>query len=199
MTIQACNPKLGYEVTQILSNYYPERLGVVFCVNHSTLFQGIWKAIKIFLHPNTSKKVKLLKSSIMNEQFQKLFNQEMIDWLTKEMKLNKSKNINEYQRRFWFCHEDHDPRGVTSYVQRYCQNPPKGPTDYQPHPNIVDVLNGKLTQNESLKLLRNSSVNEIPSNKSEDDCFDEWENLEGDDAIEIPSEYQISTKSATIN
>ncbi|CAC5357538.1 unnamed protein product [Mytilus coruscus] len=67
MTIQACNPKLGYGVTQVMANHYPERLGLVICVNHNPVFQGIWKAMKVFIHPNTSSKVKLVKNEIEND------------------------------------------------------------------------------------------------------------------------------------
>ena len=47
MSINSCNPRLGYGVTQVMSNHYPERLGLVIILNHSPVFQGVLRAIKV--------------------------------------------------------------------------------------------------------------------------------------------------------
>ena len=62
ISLPAYNPRLGYGATQLLSDHYPERLGMVICINHNQVFHGVWKAIKIFLHPNTIAKMKLVRS-----------------------------------------------------------------------------------------------------------------------------------------
>ena len=46
MSLPSCNPKLGYGISQIFSNYYPERLGMIICLHHNPIFHGVWNAIK---------------------------------------------------------------------------------------------------------------------------------------------------------
>ncbi|OWF45087.1 uncharacterized protein LOC110457500 [Mizuhopecten yessoensis] len=148
MTLTACNPKLGYGVTQVMSNFYPERLGLVICLNHNPLFQGVWKAIKVFLHPNTVAKMKLVRSK---DKYMKLFeiyfNEELTEWLLEEIRLNKNKPLSKTQFEFWNPPVEqgtHDPRGCPSYVTKYIDTFKL--TDYLcthlPHPNIVDSKSG---------------------------------------------------------
>lgn len=156
MTLSACNPKLGYGVTQIMSNHYPERLGMVICLNHNPVFQGVWNAIKVFLHPNTVAKMQLMRSKKkVKELFSKYFSEELCQWLLDEIKLNKRKPTVKSQREFWGKPEEadaHDPRGCPSYVAQYvdpyvdCSKQKDSVlTLHKPHPNIVDKLQGTLT------------------------------------------------------
>ncbi len=62
MSLGACNPKIGHGVSQVLADNYPERLGAVVCVNHNPVFQGVWNALRLFLHPSTTSKVHLVHS-----------------------------------------------------------------------------------------------------------------------------------------
>ena len=126
MTLSSCNPKLGYGVTNVLSNHYPERLGLVICLNHSPVFHGVWKAIKQFLHPQTAAKVKLVRSKgKMAELFSQLFDAELSSWLQEEIALNKQKPLPKAQVEFWSppssSSEAHDPRGCPAYVSRYLE------------------------------------------------------------------------------
>lgn len=126
MTLSSCNPKLGYGVTNVLSNHYPERLGLVVCLNHSPVFHGVWKAIKQFLHPQTTAKVKLVRSKGKTaELFSKLFDAELSSWLQEEIALNKQKPLPKTQVEFWSppssSSEAHDPRGCPAYVSRYLE------------------------------------------------------------------------------
>uniref|UniRef100_A0A0B7AAM4 CRAL-TRIO domain-containing protein n=1 Tax=Arion vulgaris TaxID=1028688 RepID=A0A0B7AAM4_9EUPU len=101
MTLSACNPKLGYGTTNILANHYPERLGLVVCVNHSSLFHGVWKALKKLLSPGTVSKVKLVRSEAKIQQlFSNYFSLELANWLLEEITLNRQKPISIGQREF---------------------------------------------------------------------------------------------------
>ena len=129
MTLPACNPRLGYGVTSALATYYPERLGLVICINHNPVFQGVWNAFKVFLHPNTVAKMQLIrKKSKYREAFQRLFDEELSTWLIDEVKLNRQRPMPASQREFWKAPESktadadgtvHDPRGCPSYIRRH--------------------------------------------------------------------------------
>jgi hypothetical protein len=45
---------------QIGSDYYPESAGLLFVVNASMLFTGVWAMCKNFMDEKTRKKVKIL-------------------------------------------------------------------------------------------------------------------------------------------
>jgi len=157
MTLAACNPKLGYGVTQVMSNHYPERLGLVICLNHNPVFQGVWKAIKVFLQPNTVSKMKLVGSQPkVLKVFQKHFSEELTEWLLKEIELNKLNPIPKSQSDFWTSArkaQDHDPRGCPTYVQSYIEpyfaNAASEPYIHRPHPNIIDNLKGHVCRKET--------------------------------------------------
>ena len=138
MTLPACNPRLGYGVTSALANYYPERLGLVICINHNPVFQGVWNAFKVFLHPNTVAKMQLLrKKSKYRAKFVELFDEDLSSWLIEEIRLNKQRPLAASQREFWKAPTPpppppaaktstrnesktiHDPRGCQSYVKRF--------------------------------------------------------------------------------
>jgi len=151
MTVPACNPKLGYGVTQVLSTHYPERLGMAICINHNPVFQGVWKAIKVFLHPATAAKLTMVRGkSKIREVFERHFNDELTTWLTDEIALNKQKHLAASQRTFWAAPEDknaHDPRGTSSYITKYLLPYKKDKSNldqHRPHPNIIDDMTGML-------------------------------------------------------
>ncbi|XP_046381912.1 SEC14-like protein 1 [Haliotis rufescens] len=155
MTLQSCNPKLGYGVTQIMANHYPERLGLVMCLNHSPVFHGVWKAIKIFLHDNTVSKMKLVRSKRkILQTFQKYFSDEMTAWLLDEIRLNKVKPLPEGQMQFWCPPAEkggHDPRGSPSYVSKFIDPYTSNTRDtarriHKPHPNVLDNMNGTVLE-----------------------------------------------------
>lgn len=153
MSLPACNPKLGYGVTQVMSNFYPERLGLVICVNTNRVFQGVWKAIKVFLHPNTVSKMHLVRSKKrIRELFERLFSEELSEWLREEMTVNKQRPLPKAQRQFWVEPQKgvHDPRGAPSYVRDWVEpygregGSVPGGSLHRPHPNMIDHVQGKL-------------------------------------------------------
>lgn len=197
MTLQSCNPKLGYGVTQIMSNHYPERLGLVICLNHSPVFHGVWKAIKVFLHPNTVSKMKLVRSkSRILSTFQKYFPDELTNWLLDEIRLNKTKPLPKSQQEFWNQPVElsaHDPRGCPSYVKDFIEpflhnQNGDGLSVHKPHPNVVDSIEKQVTAvplspEEAYEIAKARAVAmETVDSESEVD-----ENCE----IEISEEYQI--------
>jgi hypothetical protein len=142
MTLPACNPRVGYGITHAMATYYPERLGLVICIHHNPVFQGVWNAFKVFLDPNTVAKMQLLrKKSKFSKAFTEHFDAELSSWVMEEVKLNKklTKHRTSYnpQREFWKAPETptvdgavgaaatkpsattHDPRGCPSYVKKY--------------------------------------------------------------------------------
>ena len=125
-----------------MGTYYPERLGLVICINHNAVFQGVWNAFKIFIDPNTVVKMQMLrKKSSFREAFFRLFDEELATWLMDEVKLNKRRPMLASQRQFWKGVDTsnapsptiknktiaemasrHDPRGCPSYVQQYVES-----------------------------------------------------------------------------
>ncbi|XP_076109923.1 phosphatidylinositol transfer protein 3-like isoform X2 [Mytilus galloprovincialis] len=196
MTIQACNPKLGYGVTQVMANHYPERLGLVICVNHNPVFQGIWKAMKVFIHPNTSSKVKLVKSkSKVKQTFLEVFPSELTDWILEEMRQNKIKPLPSTQREFWNKPSDsgrHDPRGCSSYIEKYIERSEKENAAFEilhkAHPNIMDSIKGKVVSvKKSSELEKKSSpCHHVDSCNSDSD--EEFEQIE---MLDIPDEFKV--------
>ena len=162
MTLPSCNPKLGYSVTQIMSTHYPERLGLAICVNHSPVFQGIWNAIKVFLHPNTVAKMILVRGKKkIRETFDEHFDEDLRDWLLAEMKLNKQEPLPQSQLHFWEqppADAEHDPRGSPSYVKQFIDTMSAennsatsvqvGPhcKTHKVHPNIIDAVHDRVKE-----------------------------------------------------
>ncbi|CAG2239508.1 unnamed protein product [Mytilus edulis] len=170
MTIQACNPKLGYGVTQVMANHYPERLGLVICVNHNPVFQGIWKAMKVF--PS-----------------------ELTDWILEEMRQNKIKPLPSTQREFWNKPSDsgrHDPRGCSSYIEKYIERSEKENAAieivHKAHPNIMDSIKGKVVSVKNLPELekKSSPCHHVDSCNSDSD--EEFEQIE---MLDIPDEFKV--------
>lgn len=196
MTIQTCNPKLGHGVTQVMSNHYPERLALVICVNHSPIFHGIWKAMKIFIHPNTVSKVKLIKSkSKVKQTFQDLFPLELSNWLLEEMKLNKTHPLISTQKEFWNKPQDimaHDPRGCPSYVDKYINTIGKSEScekAHKPHPNIISsVLEVKHVTSSPVELVPKQPLLPTSLDSSNSDSDEEFEHIE---IFDIPDEFKV--------
>ncbi|CAH1779828.1 unnamed protein product [Owenia fusiformis] len=192
MTVPACSPKLGYGVTQVMSNHYPERLGLVICLNHNALFQGVWKAIKVFLHQNTVAKVKFVRSKQkILDVFHEYFNEELTDWLITEIKRNKTRPLTASQKQFWKTDPVHDPRGTPSYVAKYVE--PYAAKSlcnlkelHKPHPNIVDECKGDvqpISAISSADLELDDQLGDLDLDKSDDE--------NGVAEIEISEEFQI--------
>eukprot|EP00818_Percolomonas_sp_WS_P010370 CAMPEP_0117437006 /NCGR_PEP_ID=MMETSP0759-20121206/1300_1 /TAXON_ID=63605 /ORGANISM="Percolomonas cosmopolitus, Strain WS" /LENGTH=255 /DNA_ID=CAMNT_0005228623 /DNA_START=1446 /DNA_END=2213 /DNA_ORIENTATION=+ len=78
------------QVIHILSNHYPERLGVCYMMDTPWLFSLFWKSISIFLHPNTSSKVKFVSSK------------------DREKVLSETIHLDNLEKRFSGRAEDHD-------------------------------------------------------------------------------------------
>ncbi|XP_060083847.1 uncharacterized protein LOC132563105 [Ylistrum balloti] len=213
MTLTACNPKLGYGVTQVMSNYYPERLGLVICLNHSPVFQGVWKAIKVFLHPNTIAKMRLVRSKDKYlKLFENYFDNELTEWLLEEIRLNKTKPLSKTQVEFWNPPVDqsaHDPRGCPSYVTKYIDNldPSDSSLTHRPHPNIVDSASGTVQtisvsseerhEREDLLADHSDLVSGVDQEVTGDKSDEEQE--ETFVALEIPKDFQISQSASEVS
>ena len=152
--MKTCNFKLGYNISKVMSDYYPERLNAVICLNHNRVFHGVWIALRKILPAKGVAKVKLVRSKEkMNDVFARYFDLELSDWLMTEITLNKQIPLSESQRHFWkppenvACFENiHDPRGCPTYVSKYLDRLQNCETFYQnhlPHPIILSYVRGK--------------------------------------------------------
>lgn len=203
LSLPLCNPRLGYGVTQVMSNHYPERLGMVICLNHSPVFQGVWRAIKAFLHPTTVAKMLLLRSrSKIQNTFSKYFSEELTKWLLEEIKLNKQKPFPVSQRTFWTGPEtgdSHDPRGCPSYVKNFVE--PYSEKSFaairglhKPHPTVMDSVRDVL-QSEDLapidadEMVTPGTADDDASNSEDEQCSSE---------ITIDEEFQIPKDAVPI-
>lgn len=160
-SLPCCNPKIGKQFVQTFADNYPEHLNRFYLINHNPMLQGVWKAIKVFVDPNTAKKVKLVKKERMESLFEERLGPELAVWLREEIRLNRT-SISETQLRFWQAPQEpgaHDPRGAPSYVKKYIEpleqrrkQFPKelvkrsvlGQSAHMPHPNIINELNDQL-------------------------------------------------------
>lgn len=130
ISVKACNPKLSRAVNGIVADHYPERLGLVIVINHSAIFEGLWKAMTLFIHPDTVAKFKLARGADkINAVFSEVFPDELQQWLLQEIHLNKQHPLPSSQREFWrkpADSESHDARGcasyITSFVDTYFEN-----------------------------------------------------------------------------
>lgn len=52
--------RTALEIINVLQSHYPERLAVAFLYNPPRIFEAFWKAVKYFLDPKTSEKVKFV-------------------------------------------------------------------------------------------------------------------------------------------
>lgn len=215
--MSACNPKLGYGVTQIMASHYPERLGMVICINHNPVFQGIWKAIKVFLHSNTISKMKLIRSKDkVIQTFQRYFPEELTTWLLDEISLNKRHPLPGPQATFWekpAAISAHDPRGCPSYVSRFIdayeadkrrKNSP-GQCNHRPHPNIVDFIQGTVKEvslsPEELaerEAARSMGGKEQSSHLSAEDVEQTGIDIDAEE-IEIGEAFRIPKGAASLN
>ncbi|CAH8587720.1 unnamed protein product [Heterobilharzia americana] len=195
MTSTSCHPRLGYECAKIMSNHYPERLGLAICIRPGPAFKVAWQAIKPFLPQTTVSKVCLIKSkSQICSTFEQYFSPEMCTWLLDEVKFNRTIQASSTYRPFWLPPKDskdkHDPRGDQVYTRDWLiLNHPSG---HLPHPNIVDHMLGSLNSNNyEIKFYSDES----PEREFGD--FDEQENDADDEeeakrlATKLPKEFMI--------
>ncbi|KAL3723845.1 hypothetical protein ACJRO7_035937 [Eucalyptus globulus] len=52
--------RTALDIINVLQGHYPERLAVAFLYNPPRIFEAFWKAVKYFLDPKTSEKVKFV-------------------------------------------------------------------------------------------------------------------------------------------
>ncbi len=158
LSMAACNPTLARAVNHIVAEHYPERMGLVIVINHGIVFEGIWRGMRLFIHPRTASKLRLCRGDKVETTFQELFSDDLRVWLLKEMELNGQRTVSPAQLQFWRKPADsgaHDPRGCPSYVCQYIEKYYKEIilpqanenveqsevcTLHKPHSNIIQAL-----------------------------------------------------------
>ncbi|KAF5401084.1 Random slug protein 5 [Paragonimus heterotremus] len=201
LTLPCCNHKIGRQFSQTFGSNYPEHLYRFFLVHHNPVLQGVWKAIRVFVDPNTVKKVKLVKKDKIDRVFDEAFGLETSTWLKEELRLNRT-DISEAQRRFWEgprLKGTHDPRGTQSYVKKYIEplenrrktRPTElltratlGQRTHLPHPNILQYLN------ETLNCVTLIDLKLIKEKPSENEMAEYGVTLEDKDLDEAESESE---------
>ncbi|CAL8103797.1 unnamed protein product [Calicophoron daubneyi] len=191
MTASCCNPRLAYDCAQIMSNNYPERLGLAIALKPGSVFKMVWQAIKPFLAPTTTAKVCIVNNKDQLEAVcDKYFSADTTKWLMNEYKLNRKKPVRSRYREFWTppptttTKADHDPRGDKAYVKDWIR--PDHPTGHLAHPNMLEYIAGTInTIVPSVELNSNSEILEDDDSKEFDDS--EVEKL----MASIPKEYEI--------
>ncbi|KAG5447426.1 Phosphatidylinositol transfer protein 3 [Clonorchis sinensis] len=194
-----CSPRLGYECAQVLSNHYPERLGLAICIRPGPMFKVAWQAIKPFLPIQTANKVCIVNSkSQLQPTLEQHFPRSIVEWLTKEYNLNRAEPKLSRYRPFWLhrpdTDESHDPRGDKPYVDNWVIK--RHSSGHLPHPNMIDYLAGKLRSTANLMEL-NEHVDML-----EDDEMAEVDEATAKKLLaSLPSQYQIpvDAKTAAIN
>lgn len=56
-------------LTGVLSDHYPETMGLLFIVNAPSFFAAIWSVVRLFLDPGTVQKISILSSGSTQELF----------------------------------------------------------------------------------------------------------------------------------
>ncbi|XP_071784597.1 uncharacterized protein [Asterias amurensis] len=158
LTMAACNPMLARAVNHVVAEHYPERMGLVIVVNHGIVFEGIWRGMRLFIHPRTASKLRLCRGDKVATTFQELFPADLCVWFLKELELNAQRMVSPAQLQFWRKPADsdvHDPRGCPSYVSQYIDKyykevvvpqanenveKPEACMIHKPHSNIIQVL-----------------------------------------------------------
>lgn len=162
------------------------------------------------MDPNTVAKIVMERSKDkIKESFKQTFPDELCEWLSHEMKLNKQKPLCSTQKKFWEAPPDpetHDPRGCPSYTKEYMESL-KSPcplevkeSKHKPHPNIVDEINGTLK--DFVPLSPDQLAKQVDEVSL--DTSDEWEEIdefEGQNGavsdLDIPDEYKIQPAMKT--
>ncbi|THD26116.1 Random slug protein 5 [Fasciola hepatica] len=193
MTAQTCHPRLGYDCAQLMSNHYPERLGLAICIRPGPVFKVAWQAIKPFLPQTTVAKVTMVNNkSQLKNVLEQHFSPSMIRWIQTEYTLNRQKPTYLRYRNFYCPSTDpkseHDPRGEISYVRDWIEQ--KHPSGYQPHPNMSEFLTGKL------RTLTPSSSFAVDGNgftaEDEDEEVNEMDEADARKLMaSLPDEFQI--------
>lgn len=154
LSLPQCNPSFANGVVSVFSNFYPEQMERIVCVNHSPLFHGVWNAIKVFIDPKTVRKMKFVRGKEKTQRkFREFFGDRLAGWLLEEIRLNKLDPMPESQERFWEAPMRpglHDPRGCADYVERlvdpfFINLAQLGElAAVRPHPNLADQQTGRL-------------------------------------------------------
>ncbi|KAF7233311.1 hypothetical protein EG68_03200 [Paragonimus skrjabini miyazakii] len=192
MTPTGCHPRLGYDCAQIMSNHYPERLGLAICIRPGSVFKVAWQAMKPFLPPATASKVCIVgNKSQLQPTLERYFSQTMTKWILDEYKSNRRKPESSRYRPFWMPQPDDeggnpDPRGEKHYVEEWITT--RHSSGHLPHPNVLDYVSGKLRA--SLSFSEPIDVLEVDLNEEDENCeLDEA--TAGKILASLPEEYQI--------
>lgn len=83
-------------------NHYPERLGLFFVVDAPRIFNTLWRVVNQMVDPITKSKVRFVpfdvaagSKSVLRKEMQAVFDEELTEWLLREMQENRDKKISK--------------------------------------------------------------------------------------------------------
>ena len=126
------NPRLGLALFKLLMDHYPEMLKTMYLINAPMLFSSVWSMAKPLLDEVVISKINFVKGKERIKQlFYENMGDEITEWVLNEMEDNLIKRQEETTngfKKYWIAPKDsneHDPRGVKSYVdsKEYIKTP----------------------------------------------------------------------------
>lgn len=117
------NPKMGLKIIKLAMDHYPEMMHSIVLINAPILFSSTWKIAQPLLDDKVRSKVLFVKGEAnIKEKLGPRLGDDITNWIFNELKDNQSKRINEKKngyKKYWISpksKDDHDPRGIRSYV-----------------------------------------------------------------------------------
>ncbi len=100
------NPQ--HRFAEMSGSHYPERLGTFLAIDAPRMFNTLWKVVSQIVDPITKAKVKFLpydvkagSKSVLREELLRYFDEELTDWLLREMGENRNKSIAKVKVLLW--------------------------------------------------------------------------------------------------
>lgn len=89
-----------HSFAELAGSHYPERLGTFLAIDAPRMFNTLWKVVSQIVDPVTKAKVKFLpydvkagSKSVLRQELLGFFDEELTDWLLREMQENRNKSI----------------------------------------------------------------------------------------------------------
>lgn len=91
-----------HSFSEMSGSHYPERLGLFFVVDAPRIFNTLWRVVSQMVDPITKSKVRFVpfdvvtgNKSVLRRELQSVFDEELTEWLLREMQENRDKKINK--------------------------------------------------------------------------------------------------------
>lgn len=113
------DPRMSVMTAKLLE-YYPETMGLAVFIDAPTVFYGLFRLVKPLLDERVRSKIIFVNKKDCKESLSESLGDEAAEWIVKEMQDNKERRPDAKKgnpKQYWKqMSDDHDPRGMTSYV-----------------------------------------------------------------------------------